>query len=225
MSRESRSDMRRLGAGKTHFAGANFVRCAFRTLLLIGLVVMGAGTFSSDAKAALYCDPTNAFGACLGGISFTYTVSHPELITTAIFVTPAPGSEFGNFGEGPAGVDHYLGTLFGPLPARMGGACGINAAVDNFCSGGTTQAGHSSLSGNLFAVHIGGQDGALLAFLYSDVITGFDISFTAVSNDITGLSSIWAYNTVVTPIPAALLLFGSGLCMLGLASRRRKTTS
>ena len=188
---------------------------------LVALAMTALSMTSGGAKAALYCNPTDAFGTCsASSIPFSYSVSGSP--TTTIFVTPAPGAEFGNFGTGPTGVDHYLETLFGPLPDRSGGACGTGAAVANFCSGGTTNAGHSSLTGNLFAVHIGGQDGALLAFLYSSPITGFDIKFTTVGNDITGLSSIWAYNPAVTPIPAAAWLFGSGLAILGFVGRKRK---
>jgi hypothetical protein len=66
----------------------------------------------------------------------------------------------------------------------------------------------------------------MLAFLYPGLVSGFNISFTATPPTITGLSSIWAYNTAVTPIPAAAWLFGSGLAVLGFVGRKRsKRTS
>jgi hypothetical protein len=204
----------------------NLGRYLIRSLAVVAGIFCVSLMTTGSASAAVYCSPslplTGGHAACSPG-PFSFTVSNPLDVQQTVYLTPVGnGTAIPDFGDGQPYVAAFLESYFGPVPPRQGGACGSGAAVDNFCSGGGTSSGHSSLSGNFFAVHIGGQDGVFLAVLYSHVVSGFDISFTASPPSITGVSSIWAYNTAVTPIPAAVWLFGSGLGLLGWVSRKSK---
>ncbi len=149
----------------------------------------------------------------------------PATYTKGIFLSPVGnGTELPDFGAGPVKsyLETNLGFASGSLVAAGGGACGVSTE-QNGCSGGTTTVGHSSLSGNIFALHIGGSNGVFIAVLFPNIVTGFDISYTKLNPGIAGLSSIWAFDAPVgeAPIPAAALLFGSGLTLLGFAGRRK----
>ena len=197
-------------------------RSATKTLAVVVTVAASFLAVSSGARANTYGFTNVSELSSLTSPFIPLAVtSVTSGYTSGVYMTPFPDAP--TYTSGEPQVTSFLDTYFGlTLGTRLGGACGANAIVANGCSGGTTQTGHSNLTGSLFAVHIGGQEGAFLAFLYPSQITGFDITFDANGNDITGLSSIWAYDSVSqAPIPGALLLFGSGLAVLGFCGHRR----
>jgi hypothetical protein len=70
----------------------------------------------------------------------------------------------------------------------------------------------------VFGIHFGNN---FIALLFADALTAFSI--TGLSH---GVSNIYAYDVASVPVPAALVLFGSGLAFIGLVDwlRRRRTT-
>ena len=122
--------------------------------------------------------------------------------------------------QSPANVRQVLGTaawIGSSLTFVSGGAC-TNAAN---CTTGPTNSGtwtYSGTAANVFGIHFGNN---FIALLFADALTAFSI--TGLPH---GVSNIYAYNVATTPLPAALVLFGSGLGLLGFVDwlRRRRST-
>jgi hypothetical protein len=121
-------------------------------------------------------------------------------------------------GQSPTNVRQVLETatwIGVPLTFISGGTCTVPAN----CTTGEGNSGtwtYSGTAANVFGIHFGNN---FIALLFADALTAFSI--TGLPN---GVSNIYAYNVTATPIPAALLLFGSGLGIIGFFDwlRRRR---
>jgi hypothetical protein len=179
---------------------------------------------------------TIRFAALFLALAFTATTAAHATVTNVlpggVLVSPetfdaARSSDQANVDVGsqnPANVETVLESadwFDQPLTFVGGGACGVSPTFSNDCTAFDNdtdgKGGTSTLAADVFAVHYGNN---FIAVLYSDVVSGFDI--TGLSN---GVSNIYAFNTVSeVPLPAALPLFFSALAMLGLGGwvRRRR---
>lgn len=174
-----------------------------------------------------------AFGAASGADA---TVFHPALnpiidgkksadwATTPVYVlsnswfSDSANTDIGS--QSPANVRQVLGTaawVGSPLTFVSGGACTIAAN----CTTGPSNSGiwtYSGTAANVFGIHFGNN---FIALLFADALAAFSI--TGLPH---GVSNIYAYNVASTPLPAALVLFGSSLGLLGFVDwlRRRLST-
>lgn len=192
---------RPIGKGRSVLAGALFT---------LGLVVGLAAP--TDVKAAVFYPGDMEFDDL---ISDNNIMVFPSLGFTAsplnaLYVIP---SNANIVSQNPGIVETFLESSAGfntPLTFVGGGDCPSIVSCDD--------AGSGSLSGviaNVFGVHF---DNQFLAFLYpGPIIPPFTIEGLP-----HGVSNIYAFNTSVVPLPAALPLYGSALAVLGLIGWRRK---
>ena len=106
--------------------------------------------------------------------------------------------------QNPTNVGNVLGSAFGiPLTFVSGGSCGAGGvgctSLGDKNNGGTW----SGPAATVIGVHF---DNQFIAFLFSAGITSFNIL-----NLPNGVSNIYAYDPVATPLPGALLLMASAL--------------
>jgi hypothetical protein len=125
-----------------------------------------------------------------------------------------------------ARVTNAVSSITGVVPVlpNLGGTLSSVTLNPNNATWSTTAAG-----ANLFGIHIGGNAGGG-SFIIA-LLSGPTTSFT-ISNLPFGVSDIFAFNAGrstgdpgATPLPGALLLFGTGLGAMGLWSSRRKRTA
>jgi hypothetical protein len=121
--------------------------------------------------------------------------------------------------QSPENVRLALGTaawIGSPLTFVWGGNCddAANCTTGQNNSGTWTYAGTAA---NVFGIHFGNN---FIALLFADPLTAFSI--TGLPN---GVSNIYAYNVATTPLPAALVLFGSGLGLFGFFDWLRRKRS
>lgn len=107
--------------------------------------------------------------------------------------------------QSPANVTNVLDSwLSEPLNFVSGGACTVAAN----CSTSSPNSGiwtYSGTGANVFGIHFGDN---FIALLFANALTSFTIT-----NLPHGVSNIYALTT--TPLPGALLLFGSGFAVIG----------
>lgn len=125
-----------------------------------------------------------------------------------------------------ARVTNAISSITGVIPVapNLGGTVSLVTNPTNNATWSTTGPG-----ANLFGIHIGGGAGGG-SFIIA-LLSGATTSFT-ISNLPFGVSDIFAFNAGrstgdpgATPLPGALLLFGTGLGAMGLWSSRRKRTA
>jgi hypothetical protein len=170
---------------------------------------------ASGADATVFHPASNPI---LDGKKIAEWATTPAYTSSNSWFSDKANDDIGS--QSPTNVRDVLGTttwIGSPLTFVSGGAC-TNAAN---CTTGLNNSGtwtYSGTAANVFGIHFGNN---FIALLFADPLTAFSI--TGLPH---GVSNIYAYNVATTPLPAALLLFGSGLGLFGLVDwlRRRRST-
>jgi len=181
-------------------------------VVVLALVVLSF--VPGGANAALYYDPgTPAIST--SGLSFSVNQPYLKAILSDDANTDIGSQDLANVTSALESLAWFGTTLSG----GAGGLCGAYPTYSNGCTqqdlggGPSNKEGFSNLTGNVFGVHFGNN---FIAFLFAAPISDFHISGLRY-----GVSNIFAFDAVVTPVPAAAWLFGSGLALLGFVGRRK----
>jgi len=191
--------------------------------------IIGLSPLVQTASAATFsCSVGDAIpegGFCYNALEIEgnpagdFRLSSTWLSDFGFVLTVAPGFSASQFGtkeskgggkaissQDPANVENALAGAdwFNQPLTLVGQVDSIDA--DNF---------NSNILANVFYIHAGST---VMAFLFDIPINNFSITTEGF-----GLSNMRAYNTItVVPLPAAFLLYGAGLAVIGFIGWRHK---
>ena len=181
-----------------------------RAALIAAALVVSSG-LTATSQATIYNPATNPL-IKNGNNAELHWSTEPSYDPNFSWYSDDSNTDLGN--QSPANVTTMLSGptwLNLPLAFVSGGSCAVPAN----CTTGPNNSGTWTYSGtgaNVFGIHFGNN---FIALLFANALTSFTI--TGLPN---GVSNIYALTA--TPLPGALLLFGTGVALMGFINWLRR---
>jgi len=176
-----------------------------RVALIAGALAVSSG-LTATSQATIYRPALDPIPKVAGpNITYFDWSTTPAYDPTFSWYSDNAHVDIGN--QSPANVETVLESpawINMPLNFVSGGAC----TIPTNCIAGANNSGtwtYAGVAANVFGIHFGDN---FIALLFANALTSFTI--TGLPH---GVSNIYALNTV--PLPGALLLFGTGVALMG----------